>query len=139
MIPSMGARISGRTLHRVYLCAAALIFLLEIIIALFAHDRLIRPYLGDSLAVILVYCMVRAFMPCSVIQSLAIAMAIACAIELGQLFGLLSFLGLEHNMLARLVLGSGFDLKDFLAYACGICAAGAWEGLLVRMRASRMV
>ncbi len=37
-----------------YALAAAILLAIEILIALFVRDRLVRPYLGDALAVALV-------------------------------------------------------------------------------------
>jgi len=41
-------------------------------------------------------------------------------IELLQYFQLVKRLGLEHNMLARTVIGYGFEWKDLLAYTLGV-------------------
>lgn len=102
-----------------YALAAALVLAVEIVVALFIHDRIIRPHLGDSLAVILVYLGLRAFTPLRVLPSNATALAIATAIEFGQLFHLVDRLGLGGNAVARVVIGTGFDPKDFAAYAAG--------------------
>ena len=42
-----------------YLLAGGLLFLLEIFIALWVHDTIIRPYAGDFLATIFLYCLAR--------------------------------------------------------------------------------
>jgi hypothetical protein len=95
----------------------------EIAIAAFAHDQLIRPYVGDSLAVVLVYLAVRAIMPLDAVRAAISALIIAFAIEFGQKIGLIDRLGLGDCLVARLVLGTGFDLWDFLAYTCGAAVA----------------
>jgi len=41
-------------------------------------------------------------------------------IEILQYFNLVQKLGLEHNKLARIVIGSSFGWEDFLAYTIGI-------------------
>lgn len=105
-----------------YALAAILVFLAEIAIAAFVHDALVRPYLGDSLAVVLVYLAIRAITPLGPRRSVAAAFAIACAIEIGQWFHLADLLGLGHVRVARIVLGTGFDPVDFLAYAGGAVA-----------------
>jgi hypothetical protein len=38
-----------------YALAALAVFAIEVIIALFVHDGLVRPFVGDSLAIVLVY------------------------------------------------------------------------------------
>jgi hypothetical protein len=99
--------------------AAAVLFIVEIGIALFVRDHFVRPYLGDVLAVILVYCGLRALSPLTPWQASLLAFGIAAAIEFGQLIGILDMLGLRGNPIARTVLGSGFEWKDFLAYGAG--------------------
>ncbi|MFT5385169.1 MAG: hypothetical protein ACI81W_002574, partial [Saprospiraceae bacterium] len=37
----------------------AFLFLIEVGIAVFIQDRIIRPYIGDLLVVILIYCFIR--------------------------------------------------------------------------------
>ncbi len=51
----------GRVSHprAAYLIAALFIFAVEVVIALYVRDDFVRPYLGDVLAVMLVYCAVR--------------------------------------------------------------------------------
>lgn len=102
-----------------YALAALALFAVEIAIALFVHDRLIRPHIGDSLAVILLYLALRAVTQLRVMPAAGIALAVAVAIEFGQLFGLIGALGLSGNIAARFLLGAGFDPLDFIAYAAG--------------------
>jgi hypothetical protein len=112
-----------------YALAAAAIFLVEVAIALFAHDSLIRPYVGDSLAVVLVYLGLRAVTRLGVTGGVAAALAIAFAVEMSQYFHLVDRLGLGSVPLAAAVLGTGFDSKDFVAYAAGavlVLAGEAW-------------
>ena len=103
----------------IYALAAIAVFAIEIVIALFAHDRFVRPYLGDSLAVVLVYLVLRAVTQMRMRAAIAMALAIAIPIEFGQLFGLVGALGLGASRVARIVLGGGFDPMDFLAYSAG--------------------
>ncbi|WP_066794724.1 DUF2809 domain-containing protein [Sphingomonas soli] len=115
--------------HRGYALLALAVFLIEVMIALFARDRFVRPYLGDTLAVILVYAGLRATLRTGPVAAAAIAFLIACAIELGQYFQLLDLLGLAESKVARTVLGYGFELADFIAYAAGaliVLAAERW-------------
>lgn len=105
--------------HRGYALLALALFLIEVVIALFVRDRFVRPYLGDVLAVILVYAGLRAVFRIAVTPAAAIALLVAIAVELGQFFHLLDLLNLQHNRLARIVLGYGFELRDFAAYAAG--------------------
>ncbi|MDV3456812.1 DUF2809 domain-containing protein [Sphingomonas sp. HF-S4] len=120
-------------LHRGYALLALALFLIEVGIALFVRDRFVRPYLGDTLAVILVYATLRAGFRIDVLRAVAIALSIAVTIELAQLIRLLDMLGLEHNRIARIVLGYGFELKDLAAYAAGallVVAAERWRAAM---------
>ncbi|MCW5910752.1 MAG: DUF2809 domain-containing protein [Cyclobacteriaceae bacterium] len=47
--------------NRNYLVWSLAIFIAEVLIALFVHDSFIRPYVGDVLVVILIYCFVKSF------------------------------------------------------------------------------
>jgi hypothetical protein len=102
-----------------YALAAVAVFVVEVGIALFMHDALIRPYGGDALAVVLVYLAVRAGTPLGPKAAILLALAVAVGVELAQLANLLDLLGLRGNRLARTVLGGAFDLKDFAAYGLG--------------------
>jgi len=106
-----------------YALAAVTVFIIEILIALFVHDALIRPYIGDSLAVILAYLSLRAITPLRVGPAVLTALAIAFAIEFGQMFHLIDALGLRGNRIAGFILGGYFDVKDLAAYVAGAVAA----------------
>lgn len=91
----------------------------EVLIALFVNDSFVRPYIGDVLAVALVYTVLRAVTSLRMTAAVAIALAIAFVIEISQAANLLGLLGLGDNKLARTVLGGSFDAFDLLAYATG--------------------
>ncbi|WP_223649761.1 DUF2809 domain-containing protein [Hymenobacter psoromatis] len=107
-----------RFYYRYFLLAAGLLGL-EIGIARFAHDRFVRPYVGDFLATILLYCLLKSVWPAPAGRVVAVALLVSYAIELAQLAHLLSWLGWQHSPAARLVLGSQFEWGDILAYTLG--------------------
>jgi hypothetical protein len=121
-----------------YLTTAIVLFAVEVFIALFVRDAFVRPYVGDVLAIGLVYATLRALTPMRFSQALALTLVIALVIELAQAFGLLGALGLADNQLARIVLGGVFDWHDLAAYAAGGVAIAAVETLAAR-RATRRV
>lgn len=127
--PLSNASSANVRFRRGYALLALGLFVIEVAIALFVHDRFVRPYLGDTLAVILVHAALRAAFRIDVIRATAIAFLIAVAIELGQLFRVLDLLGLQGNAIARTVLGYGFEAKDILAYAAGALIVLAAERL----------
>lgn len=104
--------------YRYFLLAAGLLGL-EICIARFAHDRFVRPYVGDFLATILLYCLLKSVWSAPAGRVAAVALLVSYAIELAQLAHLLNRLGWQHSRLARLVLGSQFEWGDLLAYTLG--------------------
>lgn len=98
---------------------AFLIFLLlEIFIARFVHDSIIRPFIGDTLVVILMFYFFRIFIS-ERSHSLAVfAFFFACVVEFLQAFHLVQRLAIENPIL-RIALGSTFDPWDFVAYGVG--------------------
>ena len=115
--------------RRLYALSAVAVFAIEVVIAVFARDGVIRPLLGDSLAVILVYLVLRAATRLGVAAAIALALGVAFAVELGQLFNVVELLGLSGNRIARVVLGARFDPLDLVAYFAGAIVAAAGEAL----------
>ena len=107
-------------LNWVYLLLAAVIFGLEVLIALFVHDKFVRPYVGDFLVVIFLYCLVRAFPKVSVLQACIGVLVFSYFIEIMQYFDWVTRLGLQDNRLAKIVMGVTFEWHDLLAYTLGV-------------------
>ncbi len=119
-----------------YALATLAIFLIEVAIALYVDDAFVRPLLGDTLAVILVYCGLRTILPIGVRTAALSALAIAFAIEFSQWIGLADMLGLARGSPWRLVIGSHFDWRDLIAYAAGAVAILLIERALNRPSAA---
>jgi hypothetical protein len=102
-----------------YFCLTILLFLIEVYIALFVDDWFIRPFVGDVLVVILLYCFVRAFWQVRATVTALSVFAFACVIEVLQYFNLVDRLGVRQYKVLVVILGSTFDWKDILAYAIG--------------------
>jgi len=103
-----------------YFGLAVLIFTIEVLIALFVRDNFVRPYLGDVLVVILIYCFVRSFLNLPVF-TLAIGVLIfSFTLEFLQYINIVEKLGLERSKIARTVIGTSFAWIDLLAYTAGI-------------------
>jgi hypothetical protein len=103
-----------------YLIAAILLFLIEVLIALFVRDTIIRPYGGDFLIVIFLYCLVRAVKNIGVWKVATGVLLFAYVIEAVQYLQLISMIGLEKYNVARVVLGTSFEWGDMVAYTLGI-------------------
>lgn len=106
--------------HSGYFIATVLLLLIEVFIALYVRDGFVRPYGGDYLVVILMYCFLRAFTRVSVVKAALLVLVLAYAVELSQYFGLVERLGWSGNVWARTVLGYGFSFWDLLAYTLGV-------------------
>ena len=117
------------TVRPAYLVAAAALFGILLLIERFVDDSFIRPYLANALAVDLMYLGLRGVTRMSVRQAAAVALAIAFAIEISQLFHVLAHLGLWHDSIARAVLGGHFEVRDLCSYAVGALGAVAVEWL----------
>jgi len=119
-------------LNKNYLLLTIILFIIEVFIALYVRDGFIRPYAGDFLVVILIYCFIRSFLNIPVI-SLAIGVLLfSFLIETLQYLDLVGMLGLEKNKLAKIVLGSSFEWIDMLAYTLGILTVVGIEKVVRR-------
>lgn len=102
-----------------YLFFAIVIFLIELAIALFIKDTLIRPFVGYVLVVVLIYCFLRIFL---IIEYWKLAIGVllfACLIEILQYFDYVKLLGLESNRILSVAMGRTFEWLDFVAYFTG--------------------
>lgn len=99
---------------------AFILLLVEVFIALYMHDRFVRPYVGDYLVVILLYCFFRAFLRLPQ-RTLAIGVLLfAFAVEGLQAIHIVQRLGLQNNRAASIIIGTGFEWMDLVAYTLGI-------------------
>ena len=105
-----------------YAISTLLLFITEVLIALFVHDQFIRPYIGDFLVVILIYCFVKSFLNTPVVPTAIGVLLFAYTVELLQYFHIVEVLGLQHSRAARIIIGSSFEWRDILAYTMGILA-----------------
>ncbi|MEJ7626233.1 MAG: DUF2809 domain-containing protein [Ferruginibacter sp.] len=118
--------------NRSYFLIAVLLFVVEVLIALFAHDRIIRPYVGDFLVVILIYCFVRSFFNVTVWISATGVLLFAYFIEILQYFNIVEKLGLQNYSLAKTIIGTSFEWIDIIAYTLGIITVVIIEKSLTR-------
>jgi Protein of unknown function (DUF2809) len=112
----------NRVLHfnRQYLLSALILLVVEICIAKFMHDKIIRPYIGDFLVVILIYCLVKAFFNTPVLATAIGVLLFSYAVETAQYFNVVNILGLQNFRLAKIIVGSAFEWADLLMYTGGI-------------------
>ena len=102
-----------------YGIATVVLFIIELLIALFVHDDFIRPYVGDVLVVVLLYTFVRIFLPEGVRLLPLYIFLFAAGVEVLQYFRIVEVLGLSDNRILSVVIGSVFDVKDIVCYGVG--------------------
>jgi len=103
-----------------YFIATILLFLIEVGIALYIHDDFIRPYMGDVLVVLLLYCCMQSFFTFSVKATTVVVLLFSFTVEFLQYIHLVEKLGLQKYALARTVLGTSFSWIDLLCYTIGV-------------------
>ena len=103
-----------------YLSIAALLFAVEVFIAVFVRDHFIRPFGGDFLVVIFLYCLLKGVWDVQVWKAALAVLLFAYLIETLQYFQLVKLLGLQHSQTATIVIGTSFEWLDMLAYTLGI-------------------
>jgi hypothetical protein len=108
------------TFNKKYFIIALLLFFIEVLIALYVHDRIIRPYIGDVLVVILIYCFIKSFLKLPVLPVASAVLIFAFMVETLQYFKIVEVLGLQHIKLARIIIGTSFAWMDMLTYIAGI-------------------
>lgn len=97
----------------------------------------VQDVVGDALWAMMVAWWVGVVAPdAPVLQRSAVALAIAFAVELSQLYHAPMLDAIRSTAPSQLVLGSGFDPRDLVAYALGVLLAFRVERL-VRRRGSR--
>lgn len=101
-----------------YLSAFAVLFVIETLIAIYAHG-FIREHVGDVLVVVLLYCFIRIFIQEPILLLPLYIFIFATCVEIGQYFEITKILGLVDNKIARIILGATFDVNDIVCYFVG--------------------
>ena len=98
---------------------AIIIFLIEVIIALYIKDKIIRPFVGDILVVIFIYYFIKAFINTKTINIAIFTLFFSFIVEILQYFNFVEMIGLGHNKAARIIIGTSFSWIDLLCYFIG--------------------
>lgn len=115
-------------MSRQFYCGAfTLLLAVEVCIALFVHDAFVRPYLGDVLVIVLLYCFCRGPLKCKGKWLVTIVATLGAVAEMLQYFCLADRLGLDHSSPLRIILGSTFDPADLGCYLAGGLVLTFWE------------
>jgi hypothetical protein len=106
--------------NRKYFLLTILIFVIEVLIALYIHDDIIRPYIGDVLVVILIYCFIKSFLILPVFTVALFTLLFSFCVEFLQYLNIVEKLGLQESKIARTVIGTSFAWIDLVCYSVGI-------------------
>ena len=117
------------TFNKKYGFAFVLLLLVEILIGVFINDNFIRPFIGDVLVVILIYCLIKTFLKKECVLLPLYIFIFATAVEICQYFDLVTILGLQNNRLARIIIGTTFDINDLVCYFVGFVTLILWQML----------
>ena len=102
-----------------FIAFTLLLFIIEVLIAVFVNDKIIRPYIGDVLVTLLIYCFIRIFLPDGIKKLPLYVFIFSCFVELLQYFNFVELIGLSDNTLARIVIGTSFSWIDIICYGVG--------------------
>jgi Protein of unknown function (DUF2809) len=111
-----------------YFLLSLLFFAIELYIGFYVNDNFIRPYVGDFLVVILIYCFLRSFLNIPKKTTALLVLLFAYAVEIAQFFDIVAWLGLTGNRPAEVLIGTSFSWEDMLAYTLGVALASCADG-----------
>ncbi|MBZ9631225.1 DUF2809 domain-containing protein [Salegentibacter sp. LM13S] len=109
-----------RNSRKSYLVGFLFLLIIEILIAVYIQDDFIRPYLGDFLVVILLYCFVMGISKISIFKGLLIVLIFSFAVEFFQLINIAKVLQYQPPEFVMIILGSSFSVWDLVAYLLGL-------------------
>ena len=95
------------------------LFIVLVLIAVYVNDTIIRPFAGDTLAMIWLYYTAKSLLNISVIRLSVGVLILSYCVEFAQYFNVVTLLGLQNVKIAKIVLGSTFDIMDIAAYTVG--------------------
>jgi hypothetical protein len=103
-----------------YLIATIILFTIELLIGFYVHDKFIRPFIGDFLVVILLYCFVKSIFNIASIKAAIYVLLFAYFVEIMQGLKFVELIGLSNYKIARILIGTTFSWTDIVCYTIGI-------------------
>ena len=100
-----------------YFLAFVVLLVIEVLIAKFVTDSFIRPFVGDYLVMILIYLFSRTWLKGNDRIQIFGVLLFCYSVEIAQKFNLVHILGLEQYRLARIIIGTHYDVRDLVAYS----------------------
>jgi hypothetical protein len=94
-----------------------------LIVKFFSNNLFIRTTAGDFIVVILIYFFAKGIIALKPLNIAVLTLLFSYTTEILQFFKIVNILGLEHNRIARIVIGTSFDPHDLIAYTSGVLFA----------------
>lgn len=113
-----------------YIAATVFLLFVEVIIALYVHDKWIRPYVGDILVVIVIYTFIRVWVPRGWRLLPLYVFLFAVLVEVLQFFRIVEILGVSNNRFLAVLIGGTFDWMDIICYGVGCGMLVVYEKLI---------
>ena len=113
------------------LIAFVVLFVIEVIIAVFIKNKFIRAYVGDAIVVVLIYCFIKSFIRNEIKLLWLYIFIFAVLVEIGQYFNLVDLIGLGGNKLARIIIGTSFSFWDIVCYFVGCVGIWLFEVIVI--------
>lgn len=111
--------INSFRLNPTFLILTILLFFIKVLIALYVHESIVRPYIGDLQVVILIYCFIQSFFDFPVFKTAIGVLLFSYIIEILQYLKLVDLLGLQNSKAANIIMGNSFEWIDIVAYTGG--------------------
>lgn len=106
-------------LRFIYFLILIILVTIEVLIALYVHDNIIRPYAGDVIVTGVLCSFFRIFFPTRPKTLPLLTAALAASVEFLQYFDFVSLLGLSDIRFFSILLGRTFDWLDVVCYFIG--------------------
>jgi hypothetical protein len=110
-----------------YIIAFFILLLIEVGIGLCVHDKMIRPYIGDVLVIILMYTFIKGITKNTIRHLPLYLFLFALAVEFAQYFRIVDMLHLQNNKIISTIIGTSFDIKDIVCYFVATVILMMWE------------
>ena len=109
-----------------YLIVFIILLCIEIFIAVYIHDDIIRPYIGDIIVIPVLYSLIRIFIPekCRLMPLYIFIFSVFT--EFMQYIKIMDILHIENKIL-RTIMGTSFSYVDIICYFIGTIIITIWE------------
>ena len=123
-------------LRIIYAVMFLIILTIELLIALFAHDNFIRPYVGDMLVTVLICSLARFLIPEKIKIMPILVFVFSAIVEIGQYFDFVKKIGLDDIAFISTLLGRTFSFADLICYAIGCLTFAIIDYIIKRKRST---